>query len=133
MKKEKFVAVKVTFKGGGYVIVTTQQELKYQCDHPDLESVCPASAQEIKDFKDHQNFMTLGQKYVDLIENHVEGRPSIEERFRYDSNDILNLMVFMMKGRQPARIREAKEITKKEFKSRLEKRPFKLVKGGADA
>jgi len=131
----KIVLTKVTFKGGGYIIVDNQADHDAQMNQPDYDSSSPASKQEIKDFKEHMAFMKTGQKYVDLIEDHVEGRPPLTERFRYDSNDILNLMAFLMKKREPVKKRpvNVEVCSKEEFKERLGTPPFaglKVIEGG---
>lgn len=132
---KKIAPVKVQFKGGGYVIVDNDEAFKAQCALPDFETYDDPTKQEIKDFSAHQAFMKLGQKYVDLIEDHVEGRPALTERFRYDTNDILNLMVFMMKNKEPVKKRQEniEVCSREEFKEKLSKKPFEVLPGGADA
>lgn len=131
----KITPTKVTFKGGGYVIAETQESLDVLIAAEDFEKTSIPSKQDTKDFRAHQAFMKTGQKYIDLIEDHVEGRPDIEERFRYDANDILNLMAFLMKGREPAKKRptSVEVCSKEEFKQALERKPFEVLPGGADA
>lgn len=127
--------LKVSFKGGGYIIVDNKADFEAQSAMADFEAVSKPTKQEVKDFKEHMAFMKTGQKYVDLIEDHVEGRPPVSERFRYDTNDILNLMAFLMKKREPVKKRPlgVEVISKEEFKVALEKKPFQVINGGTDA
>jgi len=131
----KIKPTKLTFKGGGFIIVETQEDLEAQTCAIDFEKSSIPSSQDIKDFRAHQAFMKTGQKYIDLIEDHVEGRPALTERFRYDTNDILNLMAFLMKGKEPAKKRplNVEVCSKEEFKEILGKKPFEVLPGGADA
>lgn len=129
----KIVPTKIEFKGGGFIVVETQEDLEAQSSVEDLKSITIASAGEVKDFKAHQNFMRTGQKYIDLIEDHVEGRPGIEERFRYDANDILNLMSFLLNKKEPVKKKTQKTLSKEDFKEALERKPFEVINGGADA
>lgn len=128
----KIVPTKIEFNGGGFIVVETQEDLEAQSSVEDLKSVTVASASEVRDFKAHQNFMRTGQKYIDLIEDHVEGRPGIEERFRYDANDILNLMSFLLNKKEPVKKKTQKTLSKEEFKEVLERKPFEVINGGAD-
>ena len=123
---------KVIFKGGGFLIVDKEEEFKAQCAMADFESYDDPTKADIKQFKEHQAFMGVGQKYIDLIEEWVEGRPPVTERFRYDSSDILNLMAFLIKKKEPAkrRVTETPTISKTEFKERLEVAPFGVIDGG---
>lgn len=128
----KIPATKVTFKGGGFVVVTSQEDLEIQSKNEDLESVSPATNNEIKEYTAHQNFMKLAQRYIDLIEEWVAERPPITERFRYDSNDIVNMMAFLMKNKEPVKKKEVEVISRAEFKTHLEKRPFEVINGGGE-
>lgn len=130
----KISAKKLSFNGGGFIIVDTQEDYDIQCAQEDFEGASTPTKSEIKEFNEHQAFMKLGVKYMDLIEEWVQDRPEATERFRYDANDILNLMSFLMKKKEPAVKKAAVgEISSEEFKKRLAIEPFGILDGGADA
>lgn len=124
-------AIKITFKGGGYVIVENKEDYMAHRAAEDFEGYSEPTQSEMKEYKAHVAFMGLAQKYVDLIEEWVADRPPITERFRYDTNDIMNMMAFLMKNREPVKKREVEELSKAQFKKELECAPFTVMEGGS--
>lgn len=100
--------LKLTHKDGGFIIVAkndydkyTKLKSAYFTSMGYLEGFTTPTEEEIRDYEGHKAFMEQCQKLINIMEHWDADRPSTANKYRYSSQDIMNVVSTLMYGPQP--------------------------------